>query len=486
MKLKEDKLTEIRNSLEALLTDLETASGKGTHLHEVEGSIFRHLLCMGFKLLEYYVLLASRLVLSSGCPIDSSGKKYKNTGNRVRAYMSIFGLMKISRPKYYSAIGKTYYALDAWLGLPEGRYSYILSDWLAYGSVEMDFAQSANQLERILGHQLTGMQASRQTYHREEHVDAFYGQQDWADLEDGSHLSVGYDGKGIPIMRSQTDRKGESASARLAKGKKKGVRREATISVSSSFTPKPRSKEDILSSLFLAEKASAKATGQHQWHEQKHIRAFLSDKPRAIGYGLDNLLARDRTGQKPIIVLIDGDRALELAVRAACEKRQVAHRVDAYILDFIHLLGYVWQVANAYLGENSPDRDAWVCRQAELLLDSRHEEVLKGWMSIKETCQLSKNRLYNLERAIKYVSNRPHMIDYKAYLSKGYPITTGAVESACGHFIKSRMDRNAMHWGWEGAQRMLNIRAIKKNQNWEQYMDYFIEQEQNDLYKNVA
>lgn len=29
------------------------------------------------------------------------------------------------------------------------------------------------------------------------------------------------------------------------------------------------------------------------------------------------------------------------------------------------------------------------------------------------------------------------MIDYKTYLSKGYPITTGAVESACGHFIKA-------------------------------------------------
>ena len=63
------------------------------------------------------------------------------------------------------------------------------------------------------------------------------------------------------------------------------------------------------------------------------------------------------------------------------------------------------------------------------------------------------------------------MIDYKTYLEKGYPITTGAVESACGHFIKSRMDRNAMHWGKKGAQDMLNIRAIKKNQNWQEFLD---------------
>ncbi len=78
------------------------------------------------------------------------------------------------------------------------------------------------------------------------------------------------------------------------------------------------------------------------------------------------------------------------------------------------------------------------------------------------------------------------MLDYKTYLAKGYPITTGAVESACGHFIKSRMDRSAMHWGKTGAQKMLDMRAIKKNENWEEYLKYFIQKEQNMQYKNAA
>ncbi len=78
------------------------------------------------------------------------------------------------------------------------------------------------------------------------------------------------------------------------------------------------------------------------------------------------------------------------------------------------------------------------------------------------------------------------MLDYKTYLAKGYPITTGAVESACGHFIKSRMDRAAMHWGKAGAQKMLDMRAIKKNENWEEYLKYFIQKEQDMQYKNAA
>lgn len=169
-----------------------------------------------------------------------------------------------------------------------------------------------------------------------------------------------------------------------------------------------------------------------------------------------------------------------------CRERQVEHRVDAYILDFIHLLEYVWKVANAHLGENSLQREQWVRGQAELLLDSQHELVLGQWKGLLENQKLSKNGRYNIERAITYIGNRPHMLDYKSYLQKGYPITTGAVESACGHFIKSRMDRNAMHWGKKGAQDMLNIRAIKKNDNWKEYMEYFIQNEQKDIYKAVA
>ncbi len=79
----------------------------------------------------------------------------------------------------------------------------------------------------------------------------------------------------------------------------------------------------------------------HQWHEQKHIRAFLSDKPRAITYGLNNLLRRDPEGKKPIVVLIDGDRALEKTVHQAFREQGVEDRLVACVLDFIHLLEYV-------------------------------------------------------------------------------------------------------------------------------------------------
>jgi hypothetical protein len=480
---------DIRNQLDEIIGKIEIHCGKGSKLHEVERDLFGQLLKLGLHILGYYVLLANELLKQKGTPMDSRSQKMENKGESARTYVSVFGRIKIKRSKYYSNWDKVYCPLDAYIGLPHNGYSYVLNDWLGYGSTELDFRQSVNQLERILGHQLFGMQSSRRTYALSEQVEDFYEQKEWSSVEDGTHLSVGYDGKGVPLIRSQIEESTpQSTSARLGRGQKKGVKKEATVSVSSSFRPKPRKVEEIICSLFTPAQAKQKKglEEKHQWHEQKHIRAFLSDKPKAIEYGIDNLLKRDASGKKPIVVLIDGDRALENAVKKTVEEKGIADRIDAYVLDFIHLLEYIWKVANAHLGEKHPDREKWVQQQAILFLNSQHEKVLEQWRGIAKEKKIKPAHAYYLKRAITYVSNRPHMLDYKSYLEKGYPITTGAVESACGHFVKSRMERNAMHWGKQGAQRMLNIRAVKKNDEWDEFMEYYINKEQRKLYGAAA
>ena len=52
----------------------------------------------------------------------------------------------------------------------------------------------------------------------------------------------------------------------------------------------------------------------------KHIRAFLSDKKKAMEYGFDNILKRCGEANKKIVVLIDGDRGLEKTIIAAINK----------------------------------------------------------------------------------------------------------------------------------------------------------------------
>ena len=486
MDLKEQKKAEIGNELTKILEGIETYTIENKRLDEVERGVFKSLLSLGLKLLSYYIFISSLQVRKRGVPLDSEGKKMKNTGNHQRPYRSVFGQLVIERPKYYSQRDKVHYALDAELGLPRGKMSYLLSDWISYGAVDLDFRTSVGLIEHILGQELVAEQSSRCTYHLSGEVEAYYEEKDWSDLgtlvdkEEGSHFSVGFDGKGVPILKSETDRADESVSVRLSRGQKKQVKKEATVSVSSSFTPKTRSKKEIINNLFhiktatqpnLAVETSKEVEKKHCWHEHKHTRAFLSDKEKGIEYGIDNVLNRDETGNKPIIVLIDGDRSLRKAVERIADKKAITDRISDYVLDFIHVLvpiaiGNVWKVANAYKGEKNPDREKWVEQQADLLLSGQVHEVITSWEAIRDKGKneagkkFSVNQIYNVNRGITYFSNHSDMMKYDLYLKLGYPITTGAIESACGHFVKSRMEKNAMHWSKKGAQNMLNIRAI--------------------------
>lgn len=226
MEFKEQKLGNIRNQLDIIIAEIETKSEKGAKLHEVERHLFSSLLALGLRLLSYYVLLISQQVKQSGRPVDKQGKKMQHKGKQSRDYFGVFGRLSIERVKYYSPLEKTHYALDAALGLPSGVYSYLLEDWMAFGAVEMDFSQSVSSLERILGHRLHGMQSSRCTYHLSGEVESFYEQQDPCFDKKSTHLSVGYDGKGIPIRRAETERAQESMATRLSKGHRDADRSE--------------------------------------------------------------------------------------------------------------------------------------------------------------------------------------------------------------------------------------------------------------------
>lgn len=186
---------------------------KGSKLHEIEKHLFSRLLDLGLQLLGYYIYLVTKLV-------NERGKNLHNKGMRERSYFSVFGQLSIARTKYYCPSQKIRYELDATPGLPSGRYSCLLEDWMAYGAVEVDFEQSVGYLERILGHHLHGMQSSRCTYHLPGEVENFYQQKADPYDQDSTHLSVGFDGKGVPIIRSETERAQESVATRLSKGQK--------------------------------------------------------------------------------------------------------------------------------------------------------------------------------------------------------------------------------------------------------------------------
>jgi hypothetical protein len=69
------------------------------------------------------------------------------------------------------------------------------------------------------------------------------------------------------------------------------------------------------------------------------------------------------------------------------------------------------------------------------------------------------------------------LVRYDEYLREGYPIASGAVEGACRHLVKDRMERAGMHWTIAGAQAMRDVRCIHVSDLWDEYQEHRVERE---------
>jgi hypothetical protein len=56
-----------------------------------------------------------------------------------------------------------------------------------------------------------------------------------------------------------------------------------------------------------------------------------------------------------------------------------------------------------------------------------------------------------LREVCNYLEKNQERMRYDAYLAAGSPIASGAIEGACRHLVKDRMERAGMHWTVPGA-----------------------------------
>ena len=94
---------------------------------------------------------------------------------------------------------------------------------------------------------------------------------------------------------------------------------------------------------------------------------------------------------------------------------------------------------------------------------------------------LSKPRREKVQQCLNYFAQRCEYMKYDEYLAAGYPIGSGVVEGACRHLVKDRMEQTGVRWRIEGAQAILNLRAIYVNDDWDSFHAARLEAEQHKL-----
>lgn len=489
-----------RNNLWAELQKYVEEEAIKHQAHEIEENLFKRLLSIGKRLLaEVFIRFGTGKMTGSLANRGNEILPYHKTESRQ--YRSIFGVVEISRAIYWKKGFKSICPLDSHFNLPRRSYSHLLIKWAQDGVAEGPYDEGIQRIYNIFGLQLWKKSQEELSQEVSRDVDQFYKEQLPIDETiEGSIIVVTADCKGvimIPKERSeQTQTKAQQqVKARDSRGRK-GLKKDAVVTSDYSINPEVRTPEEVLERLMRSESKQehqkrqdeAKARrkrGESKPREpiNKKVMASLQGKALAFEDLADRIAKRDLLGEKKIFLQIDGAKSLEKGLLKEFEKRGWAHRIIGVALDIIHVMEYLWDLSTALYGEKSQKRIAWVRKQGLQILQGRVGYVIGGLRQmLTKNSALSAVRKRAIAKTITYFTNHKHMMKYAEYLALGMPIATGVIEGTCRSLVKDRVERSGMKWTHKGAQAVLNLRALKRNEDWEAYWDFYLKNEHDRMY----
>jgi hypothetical protein len=414
----------------------------GEDLVAVETELFRQVLALGRALFQSMVSLREA---EEARERESGPSRLGYQGQRSYRYVSVFGEIEVSRAYYWDG-EKGCAPLDGEMSRPKRSYSSLLTQWAMRLAVVQPFEASGDWLAEQLGIRIPKRMIEEMS--REAAVDAraFYeGRESVAEC--GDCLAISGDGKGVPMTKEEL----AAAPARRGRGEKAQKKKMATVVTMFRVTGEARSAAG-------GKLPDIAARDKQIWGE-------LKDKAKFPAF-LRTQVARRSVDAPRLVYLADGQPAMWTLKNEICP--------DAIeVLDFYHLSEYLWKAAYCLHAEGSPEATAWVNQQQGRMLSGQAGLVIGG-LRHRLTKGLIRGaaRRETVATVINYLVNNRSRTRYDEYLKAGFPIGSGAVESACKQLIVTRMEGAGMRWSVPGAQAMLDLRAIHLNGDWNDYWDF--------------
>lgn len=459
---------------------IEYVTGEGSEsrtAYEVELTLFRWLLALGAALLQLFFIHRAA-VRPSGPVLAADGRELQYHDRRQTTYFSVFGKVQFRRHYFHAPGQEGVCPLDAELSLPPRCYSDLLRDWAEYCISNESYDESIKVLERILDLSISKLALETGVQEDAADVEAFYEQKAPLPLEEeGSILVVQADGKGVPMVRAEP----AVRPARRGKGEKRTKKKEAVVTAIYTIEPYLRTPQEVTEALLrdLAGDEEPPSTTPSQPPRPvpvgKEVRATLAGKDIAFERLTQRVAQREGKHIQHRVALTDGAEPLQCRVRDQLS-------TFTLILDIIHASEYLWNAANALLGETNPARTAWVKEQLLLILSGRTADVIQTLESLAQDPSLSSSQCQALNTTIGYYRRNLPYMRYNQYLAQGWPIGTGVVEGTCGHLVKDRMEQSGMRWTQPGAQAVLDLRAVRINDHWNDYRRFHRQRQHQRLY----
>lgn len=464
-----------RDTFEKLLSYV-VGNAEREELHEVERGIFVRLLELGLMLLRLFLAQKGTGKLSEGKLVTREGVELRYHGQKSTQYFSVFGVVEIKRAYYWDLGEEGVCPLDAVLNLPDRSYSYLLQEWADLIGVGRAFEQVTKQIETWLRVKLWPQAVQISMQEAAPDVDAFYEQKPTpAPATEAKFLVAQIDGKGVPIRREKPHGK----KLRLAKGEKPNKKKEAVAYSTFTIDPFKRTADDIVREVRDdATIVEPKSRPERPEPQNKHTRATLAGRQHAFIEVAKLLDERDPKRRKQRLLIMDGSEDLQKWARKYL-------RSCLLILDIWHVLVYLWDASLAFHPEGSAESVRWVMRKLKLICEGKVGYVIGDLRRKLAEGKLPNGHRAELVKAIRYMNNNRRFMRYDDYLARGFPIGSGVIEGACRHLVRDRMECTGMRWSIDGAQAVLDLRAVEINGDWASFWEYRTRAESARLYAHL-
>jgi hypothetical protein len=295
-----------------------------------------------------------------------------------RKLSTVFGQVDIARIAYRAKGAHSRFPADAVLNLPVGLHSHGLRRLAAIEAARGSFEQAAAAIERACGVAVGKRQVEVLTAEAATDIDAFYATRKGVRCPDGDVLVLTADAKGVvmrpdalrePTRKAAAASGGHKLSTRLSRGEKAGRKRMAEVVAVYHCTPAPRTAADVIT--MPGQTRRNRVAGPKAAAKWLHA-SIADDTTTVIGAMFDEAARRDPAGTRPWVALVDGNAHQIEAIRAQAKARD---RPVTIVIDFVHVLEYVWRAAWCFHREGDPAVETWVARQAQLILAGRATRV---------------------------------------------------------------------------------------------------------------
>jgi len=373
--------------------------------------------------------------------------------------------------------------LDAHLNLPEGLYSQGVQREVAWGVAQGSYETTIDNLRRTTRTTIAKRQAEDLAVKITGDFEEFYLERP-VHAEKRKHLMVlTFDGSGVVMrpegLRPETRKRAKkggrkpsvaesAASGRRRDDDRKNRKRMAEVAAVYSLEAVGRTPADVMREL--------RRIGPREVRPEAQNKRVWASLERSIVDVVDSAfyeaLHRDEAKVRRWVAVVDGNADQIAAIDRMAWNAGVTVTI---VIDFIHVLGYLWKAGKAL--NDDAEVDAWVDERAESILNGKASVVAAGMRRAATRRGLSKKERKAIDACADYLLNHKAYLRYHEYLRDGLPIATGVIEGACRSLVQDRMDITGARWGLPGGEGVLKLRSLRASGDLDAYLAFHWQRE---------